>query len=397
VLIDAQEAARRLGVKLDTVYAYVSRGLIRSAISPGKKERRYYEVDVERLKRGRRKGRRTGAPPPAFDSFAPVLDTSLCLIERGRLYYRGVDAIELAELASLEDVAALLWGVDGLPEISNRASRLWLSSNVRGSLSKATPLERAKNALLQLAMNDVGAFDTSLPVVSRVGRLLVSALAASLTGKRSQRALVHQQLATDLHVEPNGADLIRRCLVLSADHELNPSTYVARCVASTGANPHAVVLAALCSFSGPRHGGHLLRVEDMLSDLVAAGNVKARIKERWKRGERLMGYGHPLYPNGDPRARALLNALRERLPKRKTTVVFDVATEEFEMSGRTPTVDYAVAAISVLLGLPRGSAQGLFLIGRSVGWIAHAIEQYATNTIVRPRARYIGPLPPTTA
>ena len=314
-------------------------------------------------------------------------------IEGGRLYYRGVDAIELAEHASLEDVAALLWGVERLPEIGERAALDWFSADIRKYLSNTTPLERAKNVLLQLAMNDVVAFDTSLPVVARVGRLLVSVLASSLTGKRSQAARVHQQLATDWQLGADGGDLIRRCLVLSADHELNPSTYVARCVASTGANPHAVVLAALCSFSGPRHGGYLFRVEDMLSDLVAGGNVKARIRERWRRGERLMGYGHPLYPDGDPRARALLDALRSQFAKRKSGVIFDIAAEEFEMSGRAPTVDYAMAAVSVLLGLPRGSAQGLFLIGRSVGWIAHAIEQYATSTIIRPRARYVGPLP----
>lgn len=393
VLIEAQEAARRLGVKLDTLYAYVSRGLIRSAATPGKKHRRYYEVDIERLKRNRRKGRRTGTPPSAFDRYSPVLDTSLCLIESGRLYYRGIDAVNLADEASLEDVAALLWGVEQLPEIGERPSSLWLP-DTRKQMSKATQLECAKHVLLQMAMKDVSAFDTSLPVVVRVGRLIVSALAASLTAKSSRSTHVHHQLASDLRLGFVGADLVRRCLVLSADHELNPSTYVARCVASTGATPHAVVLAALCSFSGRKHGGYLLRVEDMLSDLISGGNVKSRIRERWKRGERLMGYGHALYPDGDPRGRALLDALRNQLPKRKTAVIFDIAEEEFEISGRAPTADYAMAAISVVLGLPRGSAQGLFLVGRSVGWIAHAIEQYATNTIIRPRARYIGTLPP---
>jgi citrate synthase len=393
VLIDAVDAARRLGIKLDTLYAYVSRGLVRSVVTPGKKERRYYAVDVERLKRGRRKGGRTQAPSPAFDRFAPVLDTSLCFVEDGRLYYRGIDAIDLAERASLEDVAALLWGVEQLPEIGKRPSYLRFSTATRTHLSNAPPLERAKNVLLQLAMNDVVAFDTSLPVVTRVGRLVVSALAESLTGRPSQCDLLHLRLAGAWKLSVEGADLIRRCLVLSADHELNPSTYVARCVASTGANPHAVVLAALCSFSGPRHGGHLLRVEDMLSDLVGGGNIKDRIRERWRRGERLIGYGHPLYPDGDPRARALLDTVRRQLPNKETAVIFDIAAQESEMSGRAPTVDYALAAISVLLGLPRGSAQGLFLIGRSVGWIAHAVEQYGINTIIRPRARYIGPLP----
>ena len=279
MLIDAQEAARRLGVKLDTLYAYVSRGLIRSETTPGKKDRRYYEVDVERLKRNRRKGRRTVAPPPSFDRYAPVLDTALCLIEGGRLYYRGVDAIELAERASLEEVAALLWGVETLPIAGGGGSTLRNSADMHKQLPDATPLERAKAVLLQLAASDVAAFDTSLPVVVRAGRLLVSALASSMTGKATQNALVHQQLAAGWQLGEDGADLIRRCLVLSADHELNPSTYIARCVASTGANPHAVVLAALCSFSGPRHGGYLLKIEDMVSDLIAAGNVKAGIRE----------------------------------------------------------------------------------------------------------------------
>jgi len=397
MLIGAQEAARRLGVKLDTLYAYVSRGLIRSEITPGKKDRRYFEVDVERLKRSRRKGRRIVSPPPAFDRFAPVLDTSLCLIEGGRLYYRGADAVELAEHASLEDVAAMLWGVDSLPSVGGSTSTLKGFAALLKQFPDATPLERAKHVLLQLAMNDIVAFDTSLPVVSRAARLLVSALAASLTGRASYDALVHQQLAAGWKLDEDGADLVRRCLVLSADHELNPSTYVARCVASTGANPHAVVLAALCSFSGPRHGGYLLKVEDMLSDLIAGGKIKTRIRERWKRGERLMGYGHPLYPDGDPRARAILDALGRALPKRQTRPMFDIASEELEASGRTPTADFAIAAVSVALGLPRGSTQSIFLVGRTVGWIAHAIEQYSTNAIIRPRARYVGPLPPSTA
>ena len=394
MLIDAREAIRRLGVKPDTLYAYVSRGRIRSAATSGSKERRYYEADIERLKRRRRKGRRTGSPPPSYDSFAPVLDTALCQIEDGRLYYRGVDAAELAEGATLEEVAALLWGAgDPLSAAAERSLPPWLTAAIGACSPRSTPIDRANSVLLSLAAKDAAAFDTTLPVVSRVGKLLISALAASLTGKRSRGSTVHLQLAKDWRLEAEAADLIRRCLVLSADHELNPSTYVARCVASTGATPYAAVLAALCSFSGPSHGGHLLRVEDMISDLVAADNVKARIKDHWRRGDRLMGFGHPLYPDGDPRARCLLDALRSQLPKRRTAMVFDIAAVEFETSGRAPILDYAMAATTVLLGLPRGSAQGLFLIGRSVGWIAHALEQYAARTIIRPRARYVGPLP----
>ena len=394
MLISAREAVRRLGVKPATLYAYVSRGLIRSTVTPGSRERSYYAVDVERLKRGRRKGRRAGTPPPSYDSFAPVLDTSLCLIEDGRLHYRGIDAIELAEKANLEDVAAILWGIGKPTSLPPKPSLpvdfpTWL-----GELSSdTTPLERAMSILVCMATDDVAAFDTSPPVVARVGQRLIWALAASLTRKLPGALPVHEQLARAWRLDAAGADLIRRCLVLSADHELNPSTYVARCVASTGATPYAIVLAALCSFSGPRHGGHSHKVEEMLGELVGAKDVKAGLRERWRRGERLPGFGHPLYPNGDPRAHAILDAIRRHLPKRQVDRIFKIADEEFALSGRAPQVDYGLAATSVLLGLPRGSAQGLLLVGRTVGWIAHAIEQYTAGVIIRPRARYVGALP----
>ena len=394
MLIDAREAIRRLGVKPDTLYAYVSRGLIRASATPGSKKKRYYEIDIERLKRSRRKGRRTGAPPPPYDSFAPVLDTALCLIENGGLFYRGVDATALAETASLEEVADLLWGTE-VTAVGNAKQPFppALHEAIRAFAPTMSPLERAKSILLSLAANDITAFDTTLPVVSRVGQRLTTALVASLTGKRIRSDAIHLQLAKDWRLSAEGADLVRRCLVLSADHELNPSTYVARCVASTSASPYAVVLAALCSFSGPSHGGHLLRVEDMLIELIRDGNVKTRIRDRWRRGERLLGFGHSLYPTGDPRARSILDALRRRLPAQKVRPIFDIAAAELEKSGRAPMMDYAMAATAVALGLPRGSAQGMFLIGRSVGWIAHAIEQYQAQSIIRPRARYVGQLP----
>jgi citrate synthase len=219
------------------------------------------------------------------------------------------------------------------------------------------------------------------------------ALTAALTGKPPQRRPIHEQLARAWSLNAAGADLVRRCLVLSADHELNPSTYVARCVASTGATLYAAVLAALCSLSGSMHGGHILRVEAMLADLLATADLTESIRGRWRRGERLLGFGHPLYPSGDPRARAILDELRRDLPKARTAPILRIADAEFELSGRPPLLDYALASTTSLLRLPSGSAQGIFLIGRSAGWIAHAIEQYAARAIIRPRARYVGPLP----
>jgi citrate synthase len=323
-----------------------------------------------------------------------VLDSALCLLEGGRVYYRGRDAAHLADEATLEDVARLMWGTDsGSPVPATlhlpAGFRAWLRQLPKGT----TAIERAKTILVHLATDDIAAVDTANRIAHRVGHNLVRAIAAAVAGKMPDKSPIHQQLAAAWQVNTIGTDLVRRCLVLSADHELNVSTYVARCVASTGATPYAVVLGALSALSGPRHGGMVNRAEVMLREFVASGDPAARIKEKIKLGERLPGFGHPLYPQGDPRASAILDALRRSLPRRQTATFFAIAAQVHELSGRAPVLDYALAATSILLRLPPGSAQGLFLVGRSVGWIAHAIEQYAAGVLIRPRARYVGVLP----
>jgi citrate synthase len=326
--------------------------------------------------------------------YAPVLDSSLCLIEGERLYYRGRDAAVLAERATLEDVADLLWGFDPSGQMLMASQP---PENLRNWLRELSPqmtaIERAKTVLVRLATADVAAFDISSPVALRVGRRLVPALAAAVTGRMPTQAPIHMQLARAWGLDAGGADLVRRCLVLVADHELNPSTYVARCVASTRATPYAVVLAALCALSGPIHGGESLRVEAMLTDFMASNDLKGRIADRMRLGERPPGFGHPMYPQGDPRALAILEALKRTFPKRQTETIFRIASEVQDLSGRAPHLDFALSAMSLLLGLPRGSAQGLFLVGRTVGWIGHAMEQYAAGALIRPRARYVGILP----
>jgi citrate synthase len=395
VLITAREAVRRLGVKPATLYAYVSRGLVRSAAVVGARERRYHAEDVERLRRLRRSGRRSGAPPAAFDAYAPVLDSALCLVEGGRLYYRGIDAGSLAERAGLEAVARLLWGVDPAsvdPFADVRRLRergAWL----RALPAPSAPIERARAALAALAAEDVAAVDTAPAAVMRTGARVVAALAAAVTGSPLADAAIHEHLARAWRLDRRGADLVRRCLVLVADHELNASTYVARCVASTGATPYAVVIAALSALSGPRHGGATGRAEAMIRALAAERDVDAALAERLRRAEEMPGFGHPLYPDGDPRAVAILERLRAGGARRRGSATARVEAAIRRVVARPPNVDFALALAAADLGLPPGAALGLFLIGRSVGWIGHAIEQYATGTLIRPRARYVGVLP----
>jgi citrate synthase len=393
MLISAREAARRLGVKPATLYAYVSRGLMRSAPGPDSRERRYYEDDVMRLKRLRHAGPRTGAPPKPFDNLVPVLDTSLSLIENSRLYYRGCDASVLAETADLEVVAQLLWGPAAGERFEIAILRRELRRLLAGTRLASTAMERARVILVGLATHDIGALDVAEHAVARTGSRLVAALAAAVTGAMPTKGPVHRQLGHAWNLDDEATDIVRRCLVQLADHELNASTYVGRCIASTGASPYAVILGALGALSGPRHGGETTKVEVLLRESLGRGNIQGAVAERLQRGERIPGFGHPLYPNGDPRAVDILNAVNASRYGRRSEAALRVGHAICELLGRHPNVDFALGLVAVVLKLPPGSGLGMFLIGRSVGWIAHAIEQYATGVLIRPRARYVGILP----
>jgi citrate synthase len=179
-----------------------------------------------------------------------------------------------------------------------------------------------------------------------------------------------------------------------ADHELNVSSFAARCVASAGSHPYAVVIAGLAALEGPKHGGASTRVESMLDSMRTVRPLRAAMAARLRRGEPIDGFGHPLYRDGDPRARLLLDLLDERYAKSgEYRFVREFARAAAETTGEHPNVDFALAALARVLRLPAGSPLMLFAIGRSVGWIGHAIEQYATGQLIRPRARYVG-VPP---
>jgi citrate synthase len=393
VLIDAKEAARRLGVKPATLYAYVSRGLLRSVPGEDSRERRYYADDVERLKRIRHAGPRAAVPPKPFDNRVPVLDTSVSLIEEGRLFYRGVEATRLAEEASLEDVAALLWGCERVEFFDVGVLRPYLGRQLARIDPSASAMDRARLILAALATRDVGALDVSAAGLERTGTRLVALLASAVIRSVPRKVPLHEGLAAGWGVQKEAADLIRRCLVLVADHELNASTYVGRCIASTNASPYAVVLGALGALSGPRHGGETSSVEALLREILRVRDVRRVIGERLERGERIPGFGHALYPNGDPRGAHIVAALARSRFRRASEPGRRIGDDIEQIINRPLNIDFALGLTSVTLRLPPGAGLGLFLVGRSVGWIAHAIEQYAADILIRPRARYVGPLP----
>jgi citrate synthase len=385
-LLTARQAAERLGIKLDTLYAYVSRGRVESVGMPGSRERRYRAADVEALM-ANRDGQEPARSLGAADALMPVIGSSICLIEDGRLYYRGEDAISLARTATLEEIAALLWG--GEPDSQSDVDRAVLPAP---EPSASGLIERCQVRLAWMADKDLPALDLTRSGIIRTGRVILLALAGCIAGATPPSGPIHRQLAAAWGVTGKKVDILRRCLVLIADHELNASTFVARCVASTGAIPYAVVSAALSALSGRLHGGASARAETLFAEIARSGDPMAVMAGRLARGEDLPAFGHFLYPNGDPRAAAILAAIARAVPEARE-MVDAAAAAGSRLTGRRPNVDFALAAAAAALRLPQNSALALFVIGRTVGWIAHAIEQYQNGTLIRPRARYTGPRP----
>ncbi len=188
--------------------------------------------------------------------------------------------------------------------------------------------------------------------------------------------------------------LLGSALVFCADHELPVSTFAARCVASSEATPYAVVLAGLAALGGVKHGGEVELVEAFLREVEAVGDARAAISGRLRRGERIPGFGHSLHTNGDPRAAGLLRLTAEVYPNGQAVALSEaVVGEALRLMGVRPTVDFALVIIARTLGLPPGGATALFALGRTIGWIGHAIEQYEDGSLIRPRARYVGEQP----
>ncbi len=391
--LSSKEAARRLGVSAATLYAYVSRGLLRSEANVGQRERRYRADDVSRLKRRREVGRKAESiAANALDFGTPVLESSLTLIEDGHLFYRGHDATRLARSASLEQVAQLLWDCDDRPFAARNLPPM--SAALRGAWAAAASLPPVDSCLVLLpaaARWDHPSWIEDRPAMLETGARILRLLAAAVTSQPLSDRPVHEQLAAAWNVPPEQAPLIRAALVLSADHEFNASAFAARVVASTGANLYGSTMAGLVAVNGPRHGGLTRRVARMMRDLEGVSDLDAALASMAQDG-RYSGFGHPLYPDGDIRATALLAMLREIMPASPELAIAErVAAAAERLADARPNVDFATVTVERVLRLPRDSALAMFLLGRTVGWIAHALEQAANGTLIRPRARYTGP------
>lgn len=386
--IDADTASQTLGISRASLYAYVSRGLVRTSAAPDDPRRRLYSAhDIDQLKKNKSVGRKPrDVAATTLDWGLPVLSSGITLIQDGRIHYRGRNATDLAQDQSLEDVARLLWSCGHHDPFEAVKSSAWDKTLIE--MTQQLPLAERCQALLSLVEpGRMTAWQRDVRFLWPNAAVLLRAMTAAATASQPSNEPVHQHLARVWQLDDIGADIIRRALVLLADHELNASAFAVRVVASTGASLGACLHAGLSALSGPLHGGMTSLVEILFDEIEAASDAAGVVERRLRRGDVLPGFEHPLYPDGDPRAAALLPLLPD---DEKLRSLLDTMAET---TGRHPTIDVALVVIRRALGLPHGAALTLFAIGRTVGWMAHAFEQFEDRKLIRPRARYSGPLP----
>ena len=255
----------------------------------------------------------------------------------------------------------------------------------------ANAIDRAIAVLALAAVADPRAFTRAPEGRAMVGGRILRLVVATMLNARTSPQPLHLQIARVWAPDnKHAADLIRRALVLLADHELNASTFTVRCAASTGLNLYDAMIAGLVALKGPWHGGAGVLAAQLLKTL-AGGDVATMVRERVALGERFAGFGHGVYKHGDPRAQSPLEALARAGADRKLT--HEIPQRIAEATGEFVNIDYALAVLIHTLGLPPGHELILFAMARTVGWIAHASEQLRHGGLIRPRARYIGPAP----
>ena len=361
------EACAVLGISAATLYAYVSRGLVRAIAQPGDARKSLYDRrDVAALEGRKKRGRsRRSVAESTIDWGEPVLTSKITRIADGGFFYRGHNAVEVAETATLEETAQIVAGL--------RMKPVRHSSPVTDCCKDESPFNRIlatmANAALSPPRND------GRPHAARLLHLAAtSAAGGSIFGELP----IHDGLARAWSDDPDASNPIRTALVLCADHELNASTYAARVAASAGASVAASLLAGLATLSGTRHGGLTPRCQDWMKDVERTG---LRIESDGSAAPySLPGFGHPLYPEGDPRPAAIF----------KTCPLTPDWVRRLEVlrrdHGQMPNLDFGLAWLERSLHLPKGAGLAIFAVGRTVGWIAHIFEQRESGKLIRPRA-----------
>ena len=393
-LLTAAQVASRLGVKIDTVYAYVSRGVL-TRRDHGDKESRFAAAEVEKLAA---RGRRTGAaskPQPL------LIASQLTEISDDGVFYRGTSAIELACSQSFERTAEWLWGVEPTASAAFTAPKaaVALARSVQNGMpEEALPLERLRVIAAVLGSADALRYETSHAPVVASARALIAGMIESLPragDKPEPGTPLSARLWARLTSMPPTAARLRAldtAMGLCADHALSPSTLAVRIAASQRADPYSLIQTGLGALGGALHGAASLSAEELLREVEAGGDPSQAIGARLRRGERIAGFGHRLHVRGDPRAIALLNAVADAFGTRKKPSPAERVREIMRQRGLpAPNIDFGLAALARAADMRAGASEAIMAVARSAGWIAHALEEYAQPSEFPWRALYVGP------
>ncbi|MGP9018056.1 citrate/2-methylcitrate synthase [Streptomyces sp. BR1] len=402
--LTTREAADRLGVKPETVYAYVSRGQLSSERAPGGRGSTFDAEEIEAL--ARRGGRREPATGAGAE---PGFRTGITFIDRDRYYYRGVDAVELSRTYGYEEVVEWLWTGELRPGVRFTAPRESLDAArlAVGALpAHASAMDRLRVAAIAASAADPLRFDLSPEAVLGCGRALIPTLVRALPkaggserpdrpGDRSLAAQLWPRL-TSRTADTASINLLNTALALLIDHDLAASTLAARVAASARAHPYAVVSAGLGVLEGPLHGAASGLAHRMLAEVLERGGAAPVVADHLRSGRRVPGLGHRLYPAEDPRAQALL-ALLEELPYAAGALdaARDVVATTARHTALHANVDLALAVLTVAADMPAEAGETVFAVARTAGWLAHALEEYEERPLrMRPSGHYTGPKPP---
>jgi citrate synthase len=395
--IGAAEAAQRLGIKPASLYSYVSRGVLTPRRGSDGRASLFDATEIAGLAR---RGRPRRAPGRA----ELVIESELTEISEDRLRFRGHDAISLATTRSFEDVAGLLWTGSFGNAVARGPWRATSEAIAAGTAAQAAlppdtyPLERLQVIVPAVAATDRLRLHLDRPAVIAAASSLIAAMVDCLpaTGQLPVDSddSIAGRLAPKLCLRPPGAGLVaalRAVLVLAADHELAASTLAARVAASVRADPYAVVGTGLGAMSGALHGGASLGAEVLLASAAESADAPRVVGELLRRGERIPGLGHFVYQAGDPRAILLLNLIRKAAPESERLAVAEaVLAEATRRALPAPNIEFALAVLATVAGMIPGAGEAVFAIARTAGWLAHALEEYARATPIRPRGVYTG-------
>ncbi len=353
-MLTTNQAARRLGVKPATVYAYVSRNLLTS-----KKVNRHSMFDVAEVEA---LAQRTGARG-AVAAVTDRIRTRISLLENDRLYFRGRSVPELSATLRFEDVAHWLWtAIDTVGMQFPEGQEIWMALP-----DSATLTDRVRVAVALAGAGDPLRFDLDRAITT--AKSLIADVVESLPlQQRPQGTDIADRLWARLSPVPPVPGVLNAALILLADHDLAISTMAARVAASARAHPYAVVSAGLGAMEGQKHGTAATFAHRFL--LHAEADPMGAVAEHLRTGQPIPGFGHYVYQERDPRADHLLAVLRSHGDL--------VADKIIGTQPQTfPNVDIALAQLGLMFKMAPDSGEAIFAIARIVGWIAHAIEEYA--------------------